>query len=383
MYTRIISPCNHTFFLFGPRGTGKTTWLKKEYSRSNLINLLLNDVFYQYHKNPSLLREYVLTLNNKEFIIIDEVQKVPALLDEVHNLIEDGKYKFILTGSSARKLKKDGANLLGGRALIKKMFPLVYQEWKSKHKLNEVLTYGSIPLILDKADNVHSYLEAYVGTYLREEIKEEGLVRGLDSFNRFLEIAAIMNGEILNISNISRDAGVERPTATNYFEILIDTLIASTLPSWSGKVRVKEVLHPKFYFFDCGVVRCLQNRHRDSLSDLEIGKLFETYMFHELSSFISYKDIGGKLYYWRTTDGVEVDFIWELGGRRVGIEIKSSKKWKSEFDFGIKTLRDNSKKKFNAFCGVYLGDINLRKEWGTVFTFPNFIQELYKGNILK
>jgi predicted AAA+ superfamily ATPase len=296
----------------------------------------------------------------------------------VHSLIEDHEYRFALTGSSARKLKKGGANLLAGRAVMKHFFPLVYPEWREQCSLADVLKWGSLPGILRAEPHERvELLETYTGTYLREEIKEEALTRNVGSFARFFQVASLTHSQMTQFTNLSRDAAVPRATVAGYYEILIDTLVGDYLPAWQPKKRVKEVEHPKFYFFDCGVVRSLQGKLREPINEIEMGILLETYLLHELKAYQSYKNIGGDFYYWRTPDQIEVDFIWSRGPHRVGIEVKSSKNWKESFEKGLKILKLK-----NSF-GVYQGPDILKKAWGYVFPVEEFLKRLWSGEILE
>lgn len=247
--------------------------------------------------------------------------------------------------------------------------------------MEEALAYGTLPGIVNEPDTRIEQLEAYVGTYLREEIKEEALTRNVQSFGRFLEIAALMNGQVTNLSNLARDAGVARATVTTYFEVLVDTLLGNWLPAWKPKAKVKEVSHPKFYFFDCGVVRSIQKTLHDKMSDFEKGILFETLVMNELNAHISYNGIGGEFFYWRTPDGIEIDFIWKRGSTVVAIEVKSSARWKDEYNSGFQSFL-SSKIRPKACYGIYLGNEILKKDFGLVLPWGEFLKRLYEGQII-
>jgi uncharacterized protein len=383
MLTRLLDFPTTSFFLFGPRATGKSTWLKHHFHKGPYFDLLRNETFLRLQASPNAFREQVLAFAKREWVVIDEVQRIPSLLQEVHSLIESHGYRFALSGSSARKLKRGQANLLGGRAIVRNLYPLIAAEYGDALSIKEVLSFGTLPFVAVDKENRLARLEAYGGTYLREEIKEEALTRRLDAFSRFLEVAAQMNAQVTSLSNLSRDAMVPRATVTTYFEILTDTLLGSFLPAWKPRARIKEVAHPKFYFFDCGVVRALQGRLHDAPSSDELGHLFETYLFHELTAHISYSQIGGQLSYWRTNDGVEVDFIWQRGAKRIGIEVKSSKSWKPSFEKGILALNRETNAKLKKTFGVYLGAEVLKKDWGWVFPIDIFLRKLAEGEILE
>ncbi len=381
-FIRKLQSPTKSFFLFGPRAVGKSTWLKSNFTEYAHFDLLRNDVYFALASSPSAFRERVLANDPKKtWIIVDEVQRIPSLLNDVHSLIESHHYQFALSGSSARKLKRGQANLLAGRALVKHMFPLIAAEYGSTINLEEILAFGTLPNVITEPATRIEQLEAYVGTYLREEIKEEALTRNVQAFGRFLEIAALMNGQVTNLSNIARDAGVPRATVTAYFEILVDTLLGRWLPAWQPRAKVKEVAHAKFYFFDCGVIRAIQKLLREKASQAERGILFETMVFHELNAHISYAGIGGELFYWRTPDGMEVDFIWKRGKKIVAIEVKSTARWKEEYSAGIRSLL-SSKIEISACYGIYCGEEILKQDFGWVLPWKEFLKQLYAGEII-
>lgn len=380
--SRLLSPPTRSFFLLGPRGTGKSTWLKQVYPKCLHIDLLRNDVYFALASSPSEFRERVLAVDPKKtWVIVDEIQRLPILLNDVHSLIEDHGYRFALSGSSARKLKRNKANLLAGRAIVKHLYPLIFAELGETMSLDDALQWGTLPsVVVDKASRI-DYLEAYVGTYLREEIREEALTRNANTFGRFLEVAALMHGQMVNLSNIARDTAVSRNSITTYFDILTDTLLGSWLPAWRPKAKVKEVAHPKFYFFDNGVVRAIQKTLREPMSADERGILFETTIFNELNARIAYSDKGGELFYWRTPEGTEIDFIWKRGKHVIAIEVKSSARWRDDFNAGFKSLLSSSVK-IDACYGIYLGEIILKKEFGLVYPWKIFLEKLAAGEII-
>jgi len=381
-FIRILQAPSRSFFLFGPRATGKSTWLKKSFEHKLHLDLLRNDVYFSLQSSISAFRERVLAQDpQKTWIIVDEVQRIPSLLNDVHSLIEDEGYRFALSGSSARKLKRGQANLLAGRALVKHFFPLTFKEYQTAISLEESLAFGTLPSIVTDKDTRLEQLEAYVGTYLREEIKEEALTRNVQSFGRFLEVAALMNGQVSNLSNIARDAAVPRATVSTYFEILIDTLLGNWLPAWIPRAKVKEVAHAKFYFFDCGVLRAIQKLLHEKPSHEEKGILFETLVFNELNAYMSYQNVGGELFYWRTVDGAEIDFIWKRGKKVIAIEVKSTPQWKDQYDTGFKSLL-SSTINIHACYGIYCGKDILKKGFGLVLPWSEFLSRLYAGEIL-
>ncbi len=318
---------------------------------------------------------------HKTWIIVGEVQRIPSLLNDVHSLMEEHHYRFALSGSSARKLKRGQANLLAGRALVKHLFPLTGREYGEEVILEEALAFGTLPSIITDPSTRVEQLEAYVGTYLREEIKAEALTRNVPAFGHFLEVAAIMNGQVTNLANIARDAGISRSTVSVYFEILVDTLLGRWLPAWTPRAKVKEVSHPKFYFFDSGVVHAIQKGLRDKPGAAERGILFETLIFHELIAHRDYANIGGDFFYWRTVGGIEVDFIWKRAATTVAIEVKSVSQWKGEYEGGFRSLQFSSSKP-TACYAVYTGMDILKREFGLVLPWKEFLQRLYAGQII-
>lgn len=381
MYTRLLSPPNHSFFLFGPRGTGKTTWLKKTFQGAKWFDLLRSEELLKLMRKPQQLRFEIEALKKGYWIVIDEIQKLPLLLNEIHSIIADhgNKYKFALSGSSARKLKRLDANLLAGRVFNRKFFPLTGAELNYDFAVDDLLRYGTLPKVCAEPRNRIDILEAYAANYIREEIQQEALVQNLASFSRFLEVAAVMNGQIVNASNIARDAGVARPTVQRYFDTLTDTLIGTWLPAWRPKAKVKEVSHPKFYFFDPGVVRAVQNRLREPLESAERGFLLETLVFHELRAHINIAGCGGELFYWGTPSRSEIDFIWRRGKKAFGFEVKASSGWKTQYGSALNQLF--SEGRLQKCFAVYLGDIRLKDRAIHILPVKDFMKDLVEGKI--
>jgi len=371
------------FFIFGPRGTGKSTWIKQNHTNAHVIDLLPARGYLPYLKDPSLLEKEILALDKKSWIVIDEIQKVPALLSEVQNLMENHQYKnFILTGSSARKLRRGGGNLLAGRASLRYLFALTAAELNFSISLDQLLNYGSLPSSINAlSDQERSdFLNSYLETYLREEIREEGLVRDLGSFARFLDIAALASAQVTNMQGIARDSGITRNTIRGFFEILEDTLLGRWLPAYRPRAKIKEIAHPKFYWFDVGVLNVIASRFRYSLPADWKGIMLETWIHQELCAYIHYQKKGGSLRYWRTQSGTEVDFIWEKDDQIIGIEVKSADHYRSNFKKGICALR--KKLEVKASYIVYLGTKKLYDDEIQILPALTFVQELVKGNIL-
>lgn len=382
MFTRQQPLPERSFFLLGPRGTGKTTWLRHVLPEALWFDLLRTQTLLELTQRPEWFRQQVEARPRGSWVVVDEVQRVPALLNEVHALIaEHGRaYRFALSGSSARKLKRLDVNLLAGRAINRQFFPLTAAELDFDFDPDSILRFGLLPQIRTDPDYATDALEAYVANYLREEIQQEALVKRLDSFARFLQVATLMNGQIANVAGIARDAAVARPTVQGYFETLTDTLIGFWLPAWQRRAKVKEVASPKFYLFDPGVVRALASRLREPLESSERGFLLETWILHELRAAIAYQNLGGELRYWRTPAGSEVDFVWTRGNRAVGIEVKASIIWKSEFGGPLKGLIADGivKKGF----GLYTGAAELKDGPLRVLPLKKFLQVLSRGDVL-
>ncbi len=317
---QLKSPDNKSFFLFGPRGTGKTTWLIDNFPKAVYIDLLKSSNYNSLLALPERLEEFIPN-DFSDWIIIDEIQKIPELLNEVHRLIESKKYKFILTGSNARKLKKEGTNLLAGRALTYFAHPLTVKELGEDFNLRKSLKFGNMPAVYSEK-NEKEYLESYVATYLNQEVFQEGLTRNLSAFSRFLEVASFSQGSILNISEVSRECAINRKVAENYFSILEDLLMAYFVPSFTKKSKRRNVKHNKFYYFDAGIYRTIKPVGPLDLPEETDGIGLETLILQELMATNDYENLGYKIYFWRTVGGAEVDFI--LYGERglIAIEIK-------------------------------------------------------------
>lgn len=356
MFRRLVKlPKKRSFFLFGARGVGKTTLLRSLYEKNCLyINLLKATEEEELFRNPDSLKDRVLALDKKKWVIIDEIQKVPKLLDIIHDLIEEGQDRFILTGSSSRKLKRGSANLLAGRAGVRTLHPLTHIELAKNFKLNTALEFGTLPKIynLNSRSEKIDYLKSYIHTYVKEEILIEQVVRNLDPFRNFLEVAAQMNGKIVNYSKISRDVGASVKTVQNYYQILADTNIGFFLNAFHESWRKQISQAPKFYFFDTGVARALSRKLSLNMTEqsYEYGDLFEQFIICELNRLNDYYETDFKFSYLRTKDDTEIDLIIDRPGRpRALIEIKSSAAIRAE---NIKTLRNFKKEQSSveAFC---------------------------------
>lgn len=306
---RIFEAEDQSFFLLGPRGTGKSTLIRTAFPTALYIDLLRPDVFRNYTAYPERLREAVRAQNRETAVVIDEIQKAPQLLEVVHGLIEEKRGRqFILTGSSARKLRTAGVNLLAGRALKKHMHPFMAAELKGLFKLEDALRVGMIPLVLNSVEPTAT-LQAYVDRYLREEVQMEGLTRNIGNFSRFLEAVSFSHGAVLSISNVARECQVERKVVEGYIGILEDLLLAYRIPVFTKRAKRATVSHPKFYFFDAGVFNTLRPSGPLDRPEEKAGAALEGLVAQHLRAWIDYRHPGGELYYWRTSAGSEVDFV--------------------------------------------------------------------------
>lgn len=387
LISRLLNRPAGSFLLLGPRGVGKTTWIRENFSKALRFDLLHARQFLDLSKDPSLLESKIGEKPRGTWIVIDEIQKVPLLLDEVHRLMEEKGYKFALTGSSARKLRRSGANLLAGRAITKTMLPLTSAEWPQPFKIDEALLWGGLPLAVFSEEPA-DFLETYFHTYIKEEIREEGLVRQIEPFIRFLEITGNINAQVLNVENIARDAGAKRVTVDKWFEILEDTLVATRLTSWRPGFKVRESAHPKFYWFDPGVARVAAGRIRETPDSSWLGWSLETWIFHELRAYNHYSNKNKNLYYYGLPSGLEVDFVIELNKGTpsrppsiIGIEVKMSKRWKREWETPLRDIADQKNINVEKMFGIYTGDETLDFKTFKVYPVAEFLRNLYQGKI--
>ena len=339
MFKRLIDLPKHpkkSFFLWGQRQTGKSTLLKAMYPDALWIDLLKSDEFRRYTDEPHLLRTEILPRSGKNLVVIDEVQKIPLLLDEAQWLIENKKTVLILCGSSARKLKRGQANLLGGRALRYELTGLVSAEIGDNWDLVRMINNGYLPPHY-AIDNPWKSFEAYVGDYLKEEVASESLVRNLPAFSGFLPAAAISDTERINFSNIARECGVSVPTTQEYFQILVDTLLGRFLPAYVKRQKRRIVNAPKFYFCDVGIVNFLAKRKSLEPGNELFGKAFENWVYHELTACNLYTDASWDLSYWALSTGLEVDFI--INDLECAIEAKASPKIGNDHLKGLRELK--------------------------------------------
>jgi predicted AAA+ superfamily ATPase len=335
---RSLTAPKQTFFLMGPRGTGKSSWLKEMFPRAHTFDLLDESVYQKFLADPSLFSAELGGGDSSQWVVVDEIQRLPNLLNEVHRAIENKGRRFVLCGSSARKLRRSGVNLLGGRALQRTMHPFTLTEMGDHFDVDTALRYGLLPVVFgstEKSDTLTSYAQLY----LKEEIQGEAAVRNLPGFARFLPIAALLNGQVLNVSNIARDVGIARATVDGYLAILVDTLLCFRLSAFEAKLRVRERRHPKWYWCDPGVVRAMKGQ-TGPLAVEERGALFEGLVAQSIRAAMDYHRAADRVHYWAPTEsqGIEVDFLLTQGSRHVAVEVKSGQRPSSSWLKGLRAI---------------------------------------------
>ena len=341
MYRRLLNAPTLSFFLLGLRGVGKRTWARERFPKAVWIDLLREATFQAHLADPRLFRRQVAAVGAGDWVVVDEVQRLPSLLNEVHSLIEEKQIRFVLAGSSARKLRRAGVNLLGGRALSRTLSPFLPSELGADFDLGTALRFGALPLIQSSPEPAEQ-LEAYAQLYLKEEIQAEALVRNLAGFARFLPVAALFHGQVLNVESLARDCGVARTTVQSYLDVLQDTLLAYRLPAFEGRLRVKERRHPKLYWTDPGIVRATLRRFHDPTAE-ERGPLLEGLVAGWFRAYRDVKHIDfDTLSYWSVGGGsrAEVDFLMQRGERTLAVEVKSSERIRPEHFHGLRALSE-------------------------------------------
>lgn len=379
-YSRVINLAGvlneSSVILLGPRGTGKTTFLKTMYPQAHYIDLLAGETFRELSIRPETLGRSIP--KDQNLVIIDEIQKLPGLLDEVHRILNnDRNMRFIMTGSSARKLKRQGVNLLAGRALSATMHPLTSAE-VGIERIRDLMRTGGLPHVIDSSQPF-DVLNSYVGLYLKEEIQAEGAVRGLEGFGRFLETAALCNGLVVNFSKIGNDAGISPRTISNYFGVLEDTLLGFMLPPYRLTKSRKAIASAKFFFFDLGVAHSLAKREQVARSSSDYGTALEHLVCLELRAALAYSRSRQQLTFWRTEGGVEVDF---LIGNEVAIEVKAAERVQQRDCNGLRALAEDIELSRKIIV------CHEKHEWRTddgidVMPLEVFLRRLWQGEILK
>jgi predicted AAA+ superfamily ATPase len=387
-FPRLLRPPDRSFFLFGPRGVGKTFLLRSALPDAVVFDLLDTGLQIELARQPGTLEARVAALPPRAWVWIDEVQKVPAILDEVHRLMERHGWRFALSGSSARKLLRQGANLLAGRASTRFLEPLSFAELGDAFDLSRLLRWGALPMVVSEPAHARDILTSYVYTYVREEIKEEGLVRKAEPFLRFLEIAGALNGQVVNFENIGREAHVPRKSVVQYFSILEDTLVAHRLPPFQPQVKVREAAHPKYYWVDQGIARAAAGLAGEHVDADWLGRALETLVFHELRVYNHTAGHDHPIAYYRTRSGLEVDFVVQLErqtssrrARIICIEVKSSRRWDRRWEAPMRDLSASAKVSVARMIGVYLGETRYRFDGVEVRPVADFLRELASGGI--
>ncbi len=364
-------------FFWGARQTGKTTLLKMKFPNSIYIDLLLNTEFLRFNTTPDLLRQIVEAKQPQEPVIIDEIQRLPDLLNEIHWLITNKGIRFILSGSSPRKIVRGGNNLLGGRALRYELFPLVSAEIENFNLL-KALNSGLLPRHY-LADNPKKLLEAYIGSYLKDEIMAESKIRNIGAFSRFLESAAFSNSEILNYSNIATDCGISSVTVKEYFQILEDTMIGRFLPAFTKRAKRRIIAAPKFYFFDVGIANILLKRSKIEHKSENFGHAFEHFIYTEIYAHSQYSGLKYDISYWRTaTTNIEVDFI--LGESEIAIEVKSSDSISGRHLKGLSQFSEDYKPKRSII--VSMDDYYRKIDHIEIMPWKFFLEELWSNKLM-
>ena len=338
MLNRIFKAPEQSFFLLGPRGTGKSTWLRATFPNAYVIDLLSEETYQRLLANPGHFASELRSVKTGHWVIVDEVQRLPNLLNEVHRFIEEKRLHFVLCGSSARKLKRAGVNLLAGRALHRSMHPFVPEEIGDQFDLEEALHYGLLPIVWDSTAKVET-LSAYAQLYLKEEIQAEALVRNLPGFARFLPLAALFHGRTINVSNIASEAGVARTTAAGYLDILEETLLCFRLPAYEARLRVRERKLPKWYWCDPGVVRVMKRTTAPPAPE-ERGALFEGMVAQLIRAYKDYRFICDEMYYWAPSgrSEIEIDFLLIRGANLMAVEAKSGATFRDEWCKGLRAV---------------------------------------------
>ena len=385
---RLLKLPDRSFFLFGPRGVGKTTWLREVLADASFFDLLDSFLYLEFSQSPGNLEAMIGNLPKGSWVVIDEIQKIPYLLDEVHRLMETRGWRFALCGSSARKLRRGGVNLLGGRAITRNLDTFSYKELGNLFDAEFALQWGFLPYVQLDRKNAPDILNSYVNTYIKEEIKEEGIVRSLPPFLRFMGIAGQLNGQLVNGQNISREAGVPRSSVDVYFSILEDTLLGYFLPAYRPSVKIREQTHPKFYWFDPGVARAAAGLLFEPVDRLWKGIALENMIYHELKVYNLTQNRNRPISFYRTGSGVEIDFVIETRKRRsssnahiVCLEIKLAEKWDRKWERPMRSLSKSDRIHVDKMIGIYTGKRAYYYDGIDVLPVRDFLERLHQGDV--
>ncbi len=377
-----------SFFLFGPRGAGKSTWLRQVLPSALHLDLLQSGLYLELSREPQRLEAMAGRLQKGRWVVIDEIQRIPDLLNEVHRLMETHKWRFALCGSSARKLRRGGVNLLGGRAVTRHMEAFSSAELGTLFDWEFAIQWGTLPAVQTDRRNAADILNSYVHTYIQQEIREEGIIRSLPPFLRFLNVAGLLNGNLLNGQNVARDASIPRSSVDSYFSILDDSLLSHKLPAYRPRVKVREQAHPKFYWFDPGVARAAAGLLFDPADRSWKGLALETLIFHEMRV---YNQVSGKnrlIAYYGLPSGGEIDFVVEVRKARdsspphvVCLEVKLSDRWDRKWEKPMRALRQTQGIVVKRMIGVYAGNRAYHFDSIDVLPLPEFLVQLYSGQV--
>ncbi|MGE0360354.1 MAG: ATP-binding protein [Vicinamibacterales bacterium] len=379
-YPRFLTPPAGSFFLLGIRGVGKSTWARKTFPEAHVVDLLDERRFHALAAAPGTFADEIRALPARRVVVVDEVQRLPSLLNEVHRAMEDTRRRFVMLGSSARRLKTASTNLLAGRAALRTMLPLQPDELGRDFDLERVLAFGSIPVVWQAADP-RAALDAYVQLYVREEIRAEALVRNLPAFLRFLPVAALFHGQVVNISGLARDAATSRTTIEGYVEILEETLLATRLPAFESRLRARERKHPKLYWVDPGLVRAAK-RQLGELTAEERGPLFEGLVLGVLEAHNATGELFDEIAYWSPAQSAatEVDFVLRRGREHLALEVKHQTRTGPELLTGLRAIAGLPK--LVRRIAVYRGRQALKTEDGIeVWPFAQFAEAVAGGSL--
>jgi predicted AAA+ superfamily ATPase len=386
MFSRVYNFPSQSVLLLGPRGVGKSTFIRNQTVPNLEIDLLKSTHYRDLSLNPSSLEDRVSHLKPKDIVFIDEIQRIPELLNEVHRLIESKGLYFYLTGSSARKLRKSGVNLLAGRAIGRRMFPLTLHELQN-WKLDKLLKYGTLPSVFHKDTDPIEYLTSYVDMYLREEITQEAVTRNLGLFQQFLAIVGQYHGQVLNYENLAREVGKSGDTIKVWFEVLKDTLIGHEIKAFTPNLLKRETKHSKFYLFDPGVANALVNDLEDIPSERK-GFLFESLILNELHVYLEVKRLKYQIFHFSHPNEGDIDFIIEVKKKTmsspsqfISLDIKLSKKWNSSFGSTTHVLQEKAGSRLLKSFAIYTGETRLTTKTLQILPLKMFISELWAGRI--
>jgi predicted AAA+ superfamily ATPase len=368
---------------------GKSTWLRENFSKAVFFDLLDTRLYLELLRDPGRLEAMVANRPEGSWVVLDEIQRIPILLNEVHRLMENKGWKFALCGSSARKLMRAGVNLLAGRAVTRTMGPFTYKEVGPDFDLQRALEWGCLPSVHFERGSARDILEPYWGTYIKEEIREEGIVRALPPFMRFLRVTGLLNGQCVNGQNIAREAEVPRSTVDGYFAILEDTLLGHLLPCYRPHAKVREQAHPKFYWFDPGVARAAAGLLFDPADRPWMGSAIETLLFHELRVYNQTQEKHRDIFFYRTASGVEIDFVVETRKGRpsspphvVCIEVKFAEKWDRKWEKPMRSLSSLSDRVVvDKMFGIYTGQRPYHFDGIDVLPVSEFLSNLHAGKV--